>query len=282
MGVRLTPPTPQVYFLCKKHKIVYNGVMDNDNYISLNEQGLAEVSPTTSRDAQLAFIDTLRQTQAENTAQIGEQAHALGSDLTAQYGGLHGPSEYWKSRYQTPQTESRVAGLRTAAQLTALNQLMQNDLARTKERYNQAYRNYNKRQQASSGGSGGTSSSTSGDGETPDVNVIGGLTPQDTLGNANAGNATYGTTVMPTGGHDSQGRPFYKEYANDANGNPTNTVVREYTSEGISGTYSTSQSVGDLGRVGSTISALAAPTLVGKLAGLGVGQGISAWLRGRN
>ena len=78
--------------------------------------------------------------QGENTAQIGTQTHALGSDLAAPYGGLHGPSEYMKSRYQTPQTESRVAAMRTAAQLSALNQLMQNDQNRWNERYNQAYR----------------------------------------------------------------------------------------------------------------------------------------------
>ena len=104
-----------------------------------------EVSPTASRDATTAFIDTYRQLQGENTAQIGEATHALGSDLTAQYGGLHGPSDYIRSRYQTPQTESRIAALRTTAQLNALNQLMQNEQNKWKNRYNQAYRNYQKR-----------------------------------------------------------------------------------------------------------------------------------------
>lgn len=124
--------------------MLYNGNMDNDNYITLNEQGLAEISPTASSDMQQAFIDTYRQTQGENTAQIGEQAHALGSDLEAPYGGLHGPSEYMKSRYQTPQTESRVANLRTAAQLSALNQLVQNDITNWKDKYTQKQREYNK------------------------------------------------------------------------------------------------------------------------------------------
>lgn len=119
--------------------------MDNDNYITINEQGLAEINPTASSDMQNAFIDAYRNIQGENTAQIGTQAHALGSDLEAQYGGLHGPSEYMKSRYQTPQTESRVAGLRTASQLSALNQLMQNDVASWKDKYSQAYRDAKKR-----------------------------------------------------------------------------------------------------------------------------------------
>lgn len=114
--------------------------MNDDNYIVLNEEGIAEINPTASFDKQNAFIDNYRQMQGENTAQIGTQTHALGSDLAAPYGGLHGPSEYMKSRYQTPQTESRVAAMRTAAQLSALNQLMQNDQNRWNERYNQAYR----------------------------------------------------------------------------------------------------------------------------------------------
>lgn len=122
--------------------------MNDDNYITLTDEGIAEINPTASSDMQQAFIDTYRQTQGENTAQIGEAAHALGSDLPAQLGGLHGPSEYMKSRYQTPQTESRLAALRTAAQLSALNQLMQNDQNRWKNRYNQAYRSAQKRQRA--------------------------------------------------------------------------------------------------------------------------------------
>ena len=114
--------------------------MNDDNYIVLNEEGIAEINPTASFDKQNAFIDNYRQMQGENTAQIDTQTHALGSYLAAPYGGLHGPSEYMKSRYQTPQTESRVAAMRTAAQLSALNQLMQNDQNRWNERYNQAYR----------------------------------------------------------------------------------------------------------------------------------------------
>lgn len=115
--------------------------MDNDNYLTLNEQALAEVSPTASQAIQNAFIDNYRQAQAEKTAQIGEAAHALGSDLEAQYGGLHGPSEYIKSRYQTPQTDQRLATLRTASQLSALNQLLSNDLANWADKAYQAKRN---------------------------------------------------------------------------------------------------------------------------------------------
>lgn len=146
----------------------YNKNMDNDDYIRINEEGLAEINPTASSDAQMAFIDAYRAAQGENTAQIGEQAHALGSDLEAQYGGLHGPSEYWKSRYQTPQTESRVAGLRSAAQLSALNNLMQNDLANWKNRYSNAYKAAQKRASSGSGG-GGTPTTTDTTTGEPDI-----------------------------------------------------------------------------------------------------------------
>lgn len=135
---------------------------DMDNVITINDEGLMEVSPEASRNAQTSFIDTYRQLQGENTAQIGEAAHALGSDLDAQYGGLHGPSDYIKSRYQTPQTESRIAGLKTAAQLSALNQLMQNEQNKWANRYNQAYRNYQKRANSSGSGSGTTSTAGGG------------------------------------------------------------------------------------------------------------------------
>ena len=203
--------------------------MDKENYVTINDEGLAEVSPTASRDAQLAFIDNFRQLQGENTAQIGTQTHALGSDLTAPYGGLHGPSEYMRSRYQTPQTESRVAAMRTAAQLSALNQLMQNDQNRWNKRYNKAYSDYQRRK-ANSGGGGGNGG-----------NIIGQaydeFGSQNTLGVANddydKSLAPYGTQVMPTGGYDSEGNPFFQEVALDANGNPTKTVVKEYTHETI-------------------------------------------------
>lgn len=152
--------------------------MNDDNYLTINEQGLAEVSPTTSRDQQLGFIDTYRQLQGENTAQIGTAAHALGSDLTAQYGGLHGPSDYIKSRYQTPQTESRIAGLRTAAQLSALNQLMANEQAKWADRYNQAYRNYQKRSYDASKTS--TTTTPSVDNSKLPVDTNGGDKTQDT------------------------------------------------------------------------------------------------------
>lgn len=195
--------------------------MNDDNYLAINEQGLAEVSPTASRDAQLAFIDTYRQIQGENTQQIADQTHALGSDLPAQLGGLHGPSEYMKSRYQTPQTNARVAALRTASQLSALNRLMQNDQSRWNDRYSQTYRSDRKRAR-SSGGSGSGTGSTGGSNLSNadiNVNVVEGLTPQAT-GSLRSDEGV--ATRLFTGEYDDQGRPVYKDL--DENGN----IIAQY------------------------------------------------------
>lgn len=200
----------------------------NEEYLRFNDQGLAEINPMASYNAQNQFIDNYRNLQAENTAQIGTQTHALGSDLPAQKGGLHGPSEYWKSRYQTPQTESRLASLRTANQLQALNQLMQNDLANETEKYNQASRAANQR--ANSGGNNNTSDYDSTQGK---VN----FTSLESLGRAGTVqpglSSTYDTeTLQPTGttiiaeGVDENGNAKYVEI--DANGN----VIRRYTAPG--------------------------------------------------
>lgn len=193
--------------------------MDNDNYITLTDEGVAEINPTASRDAQMAFIDNYRQLQGENTAQIGAQAHALGSDLPAQLGGLHGPSEYMKSRYQTPQTEARIAGLRTAAQLSALNQLMNNDLNRMKNKYNQAYRNYQKRK--NSGGSGG------GGGDNGGINIETSTTAP--------GNISVDTNPNTGGDNIIQaGENTYKNLATGEIYSPAGTAFMSTASQGIS------------------------------------------------
>lgn len=198
--------------------------MDN---VTINDEGLMEVSPTASRDETLSFIDQYRQLQGENTAQIGSAAHALGSDLEAQYGGLHGPSDYIKSRYQTPQTESRIAGLRTAAQLSALNQLMQNEQAKWANRYNQAYRNYQKRasdaaKAATTGGSG---------------DIVGQAydeyTGSDTLGVSSdldrlLPEGANRITVVGANGAYSNGYPSAYVTADNTDGSMGDTVVGQY------------------------------------------------------
>lgn len=119
---------------------------DFDNSTTSTEQGLLQIKPETSRDEQLAFIDTLRGIQGTQNQEIQDTTHALGSDLPPQLGGINGAGSYWLDRYQTPQTESRIATLRTAAQSSALNTALNNYLERLQEDYTKAYRKANKRE----------------------------------------------------------------------------------------------------------------------------------------
>lgn len=175
----------------------------------MNENEFAEfesrnyVSPTLSRDEQLDFITTLRDTQAKNTAQINADTYALGSQLPSQLGGLSGAEDTFIARYQTPQTEQTVADLRTAAQQTALNQALSNLQNAYKKRYNDAILNYQKRAAASNNNGG---SNLKGDTEFQGQDPTGSFSSSITGGYKNTA-----TVMMPNG---RQGI-----YALDSNGN---------------------------------------------------------------
>lgn len=117
----------------------------------MNENELLEfenrqyVNPDISRDEQTDFINTLRDIQAQNNAQIATETHNLGTDIDHPRGGLNGSEEYWKGRYQTPQTEAAIANMKAVAQQSALNTALSNYNNMLQNRYNQAYRDYNKR-----------------------------------------------------------------------------------------------------------------------------------------
>lgn len=104
------------------------------------------VNPQAAVDESGTFIDNLRQTQQANTQQIAQDTANLGTEVPSNLGGLIGGEGYWTSRYQTPQTNATVANLRAAAQAKALNDVLANEQAIWKNRYQQAYRNYQKRQ----------------------------------------------------------------------------------------------------------------------------------------
>lgn len=127
--------------------------MDDDTIIEI--EGRQYVSPTKSRDEQLAFIDTLRDVTAENTAQINQNTYNLGSPVTSNIGGLGGSEALWQAQYQTPQVDATIADLRTVAQQQALNQELSNLQDVYQNRYKQARRNYAKRAKSSSGGGTG-------------------------------------------------------------------------------------------------------------------------------
>lgn len=103
------------------------------------------INPQTGVDETNTFIENLRNTQQANTQQIVQDTRNLGTDVPSSLGGLGGATGYWTSRYQTPQTASAIANLRTAAQAQALNDVLANEQEIWKKRYNDAYRAYQKR-----------------------------------------------------------------------------------------------------------------------------------------
>lgn len=109
-------------------------------------EGRTYVNPQVALGESDTFIDNLRQTQQANTQQIAQDTYNLGTAVPSNLGGLMGGEGYWTSRYQTPQTNATVANLRAAAQAKALNDVLANEQAIWKNRYQQAYRNYQKRQ----------------------------------------------------------------------------------------------------------------------------------------
>lgn len=119
----------------------------NDNEF-VEVEGRAYLNPQVALDESNAFIDNLRSTQQANNQEIQTQTYNLGSELPSQLGGLGAPGDtslsYFTSRAQTPQTASAVANLRATAQAAALNQVLENEQAKWKKRYNDAYRKYQK------------------------------------------------------------------------------------------------------------------------------------------
>lgn len=107
------------------------------------------LNPQVGLDESNKFIENLRSTQAQQNQQIAEQTYNLGTSVPSVQGGLgtNTPAglSYFTSRIQSPQTSSAVANLRATAQAAALNQALQNEQEIWKKRYNDAYRNYQKR-----------------------------------------------------------------------------------------------------------------------------------------
>lgn len=115
------------------------------------------VNPQVSLGEQNAFIDNLRNLQAQDNADIQQQTYALGTRVPSNLGGLSGAGSYFKSRYQTPQTNSMVADLKAAAQAQALTTLLQNEINKAKKKYSDAYSKTN-----GGGGTGGDNTNLSG------------------------------------------------------------------------------------------------------------------------
>ena len=136
-----------------KRGIIYTRGMNLDDF-SYTENDRRYINPQVSLNEQNAFIDNLRNMQGQDTAQIRQDTYNLGTAVPSNLGGLAGGSGYFRSRYQTPQTNSMVADLRAAAQSQALSTLLNNEIGKAQKRYQDAYRAAKKR--ANNGTGGGT------------------------------------------------------------------------------------------------------------------------------
>ena len=137
-----------------------------DNILPTNEytevDGRVYANPQVSVDETNTFIDNLRSSQGQQNQEIFTDTQMLGTDVPSDLGGLTGAGSYFTSRYQTPQTNNVAANLRTTAQAAALNQVLQDEQAYWKKKYQDAYRTYQKSSYNKSYGSGGGSGGNSG------------------------------------------------------------------------------------------------------------------------
>lgn len=144
-------------------------------------EGRQYLNPQVALDEGNQFIDNLRSIQGQQNQEIMTDTQRLGTDIPSVQGGLLGPESYFISRYQTPQTNAVVANLRATAQAAALNDVLANEQAIWKEKYQQAYRNYQKRararaRRAASGGGGGETTTP-----TTTTEITGGVEENDTI-----------------------------------------------------------------------------------------------------
>ena len=138
-----------------------------DNILPTEEfqevEGRLYSNPQVGVDETNTFIDKLRESQGKQNQEIFTDTQMLGTDVPSNLGGLTGANSYFTSRYQTPQTISNIANLRATAQAQALNEVLANEQAKWKKKYQDAYRNYQKRQyNRAYGGGGGIMYPTSG------------------------------------------------------------------------------------------------------------------------
>lgn len=203
----------------------------------------AYIQPTLSSGEQQAFIDNLRNIQAQNNAQIAEQTYNLGTQVPSNLGGLGGGEAYFNARYQTPQVGEMVATLKSAAQAQELSDILNNYQSQLKQKYSSAQRSYNKRQRArqraymnsllGGGNTGGTGGVATGK---VNVNSLGGNA--SVLGEGNgiaASNSDVPAgevySTLFTGAVDANGNPITGHGVTtfDKSGKPVYTTDPAYT-----------------------------------------------------
>lgn len=173
--------------------------MNLDDY-SYVENDRRYVEPRVGLNERNAFIDNLRETWPQNTAQIRQDTRNLGTHISSNLGGLGGGSSYFASRYQTPQMNSMISDLRAVAQSTALQELMNNEINKAKKRYQDAYNAAKDRENSNSSGTGGN--------EIKDFNIA---TEYTNAGDAerivpDEENPVTETPIVSYGGYDTYGK----------------------------------------------------------------------------
>lgn len=149
-------------------------ILPTEEYTEVD--GRAYLNPQVALDESNTFIDNLRATQGQQNQEITSDTQMLGTDVPSNLGGLTGAESYFTSRYQTPMTNAAVNSLRATAQAAALNQILQNEQAIWKKRYQDAYRDYQKRSYNKAYGGGSGSSGGSGSGNDGNSSTWGGET----------------------------------------------------------------------------------------------------------
>ena len=129
--------------------------MNLDDF-SYEENGRRYINPQVALDEENAFIQNLRDTQGQRNAQIAQQTNGLGKNVPTNLGSLNGSEAYFNARYQTPQTNSLIGDLRAAAQATALNTALNNELTKANKLYKDAYYSAKERERAATGTGGKT------------------------------------------------------------------------------------------------------------------------------
>lgn len=177
-------------------KLLYNKIMANilpeNETVTFEDQ--TYVNPETSLNEQNTFIDNLRASQARQNAEIQQQTQDLGTEVPSNLGGLTGGEGYFTSRYQTPQTNALVEQLRSTAQAQALTDVLSNQQAMWKQRYNEAYKSAQKRA-AARASSGGTATTTS------DTTTTGGTNEQPFQSNTGVVGGSFSGEDLAKGGY---------------------------------------------------------------------------------
>lgn len=153
----------------------------NLDQFSFEQDDRRYINPQTALDESNAFIENLRNVQQQGTEEIAQDTYNLGTQVPSNLGGLVGSEGYFRSRYQTPQTNAIVSDLRAAAQAQALNEAMNNELSIAKQRYNNAYKAAQRRARSRSGGGNVAPTST-----VPDTGFPDNVTEEDVPENSGA------------------------------------------------------------------------------------------------